>query len=136
MSTTRRLRVYGGSLRSDFPQKSKVFCSLALTFDKWLVYFRRPVLVVRQPINYMDFVTVLGFAAALLTTFSFLPQMIKTWQSKSAKDVSFVMLIFFNSGILLWLIYGIILQQLPVIFANAMTLFFNMIILWLKIKYR
>ncbi|MBD2343876.1 SemiSWEET family sugar transporter [Anabaena subtropica] len=84
----------------------------------------------------MDFVTVLGFAAALLTTFSFLPQMLKTWQSKSAKDVSFVMLIFFNTGILLWLIYGIILQQLPVIFANATTLVFNMIILWLKIKYR
>ncbi len=84
----------------------------------------------------MDFVTVLGLIAASITTFSFLPQMIKIWQTKSAKDVSFLMLICFNTGIFLWLIYGIILQQLPIILANAATLSFNLIILWLKIKYR
>ncbi|WP_235018558.1 MULTISPECIES: SemiSWEET transporter [Tolypothrichaceae] len=74
--------------------------------------------------------------AATLTTFSFLPQMIKTWQSKSAKDVSYIMLITFNIGVFLWIIYGISLQSLPVILANGVTLFFNIIILWLKIKYR
>ena len=84
----------------------------------------------------MDSITILGLVAASLTTFSFLPQMLKTWQTKSAKDVSFVMLICFNLGILLWLIYGIYLSALPVILANAVTLFFNLIILWLKIKYR
>ncbi|WP_246163277.1 SemiSWEET transporter [Brasilonema sennae] len=65
-----------------------------------------------------------------------MPQMLKTWQSKSAKDVSFAMLIFFNLGIFLWLIYGIYLNALPIILANAVTLFFNLIILWFKIKYR
>lgn len=84
----------------------------------------------------MDFVTILGLVAACITTFSFLPQLLKIWQSKSAKDVSFVMLICFNTGIFLWLIYGIILQQLPIILANAVTLVFNLIILWLKIIYR
>jgi MtN3 and saliva related transmembrane protein len=84
----------------------------------------------------MDFITILGLIAASLTTFSFIPQMIKTWQSKSAKDVSFVMLISFNIGIFLWLIYGISLRSLPIILANGVTLFFNIIILWLKIKYR
>jgi MtN3 and saliva related transmembrane protein len=84
----------------------------------------------------MDFITILGLAAATLTTFSFLPQMIKTWQTKSAKDVSFVMLISFNIGIFLWLIYGIYLSALPIILANGATLVFNLIILWLKIKYR
>ncbi|MGI8499758.1 MAG: SemiSWEET transporter [Hassallia sp.] len=84
----------------------------------------------------MDSTTILGLIAATLTTFSFIPQMIKTWQSKSAKDVSFVMLITFNIGIFLWLIYGISLQALPIILANAATLFFNIIIIWLKIKYR
>ncbi|MBD2679052.1 MULTISPECIES: SemiSWEET transporter [Nostoc] len=84
----------------------------------------------------MDFLTVLGLAAATLTTIAFLPQMFKTWQSKSAKDVSFVMLVTFNSGVFLWLIYGIYLQALPIILANSVTLFFNLIILWLKIKYR
>jgi MtN3 and saliva related transmembrane protein len=84
----------------------------------------------------MDSITILGLVAASLTTFSFLPQMLKTWQTKSAKDVSFVMLICFNLGILLWLIYGISLSALPIILANAVTLFFNLIILWLKIRYR
>jgi MtN3 and saliva related transmembrane protein len=84
----------------------------------------------------MDFITILGLVAATLTTFSFVPQMLKTWRSKSAKDVSFVMLITFNLGIFLWLIYGISLNALPIIFANSITLFFNLIILWLKIKYK
>ena len=84
----------------------------------------------------MDFVTILGLVAATFTTLSFLPQMMKTWQTKSAKDVSFVMLICFNIGIFLWLIYGISLNALPIILANGVTLVFTLIILWLKIKYR
>lgn len=84
----------------------------------------------------MDSITILGLVAASLTTFSFLPQMLKTWQTKSAKDVSFVMLICFNLGIVLWLIYGIYLSALPIILANAVTLFFNLIILGLKIRFK
>jgi MtN3 and saliva related transmembrane protein len=84
----------------------------------------------------MDFITILGLVAGALTTIAFLPQMFQIWRTKSAKDVSYVMLIIFMSGLLLWLIYGIILGALPVILANGVTLFFNLIILWLKIKYR
>jgi MtN3 and saliva related transmembrane protein len=84
----------------------------------------------------MDFLTLIGLAAATLTTTAFLPQMFQIWRTKSAKDVSFVMLITFIIGIFLWLIYGIYLQALPIIVANSLTLFFNLIILWLKIKYR
>ncbi|MEH2163667.1 MAG: SemiSWEET transporter [Nostoc sp.] len=84
----------------------------------------------------MDFLTILGLAAATLTSTAFLPQMFKTWQTKSAKDVSSVTLITFIIGVFLWLIYGIYLQALPIILANSVTLFFNLIILWLKIKYR
>ncbi|MEH1950247.1 MAG: SemiSWEET transporter [Nostoc sp.] len=65
-----------------------------------------------------------------------MPQMFKTWQTKSAKDVSLGTLITFITGVFLWLIYGIYLQSLPIILANAVTLVFNLIILWLKIKYR
>ncbi|MCC5602019.1 SemiSWEET transporter [Nostoc sp. CHAB 5714] len=67
---------------------------------------------------------------------SFLPQMFKTWRTKSAKDVSMVTLVTFITGVFLWLIYGIYLQALPIILANSVTLLFNLIILWLKIKYR
>ncbi|MEH2456073.1 SemiSWEET transporter [Nostoc sp.] len=84
----------------------------------------------------MDFLTIIGLAAATLTTISFLPQMFKTWQTKSAKDVSSVTLIIFIIGVFLWLIYGIYLQSLPIILANGVTFIFNLIILWLKIRYR
>ncbi|PMB21242.1 hypothetical protein CEN45_15265 [Fischerella thermalis CCMEE 5198] len=83
----------------------------------------------------MELLTILGLAAATLTTSAFLPQMLKTWQSKSAKDVSYTMLITFIIGIFLWLIYGIFRQDLAIILANFITLIFNLIILWLKIRY-
>lgn len=84
----------------------------------------------------MDFITILGLIAGTLTTIAFLPQLFKTWKSKSAKDVSIEMLIVFSIGVFLWLIYGIYLQALPIILANLLTLIFNLIILGLKIRYR
>lgn len=84
----------------------------------------------------MAFIDTLGIVAGTLTTIAFLPQMWKTWQSKSAKDVSLIMLITFMSGLLLWLIYGFYLNALPIILANGITLVLNLGILWLKIKFR
>ena len=84
----------------------------------------------------MDSITLLGLCAAVLTTSAFLPQMVKTWQSKSAKDVSYLMLVTFMSGLFLWLVYGIYLKSLPIILANSISFCFNFIILSLKIKYR
>jgi MtN3 and saliva related transmembrane protein len=84
----------------------------------------------------MNFITILGLSAAILTTVAFLPQVLQTWRTKSAKDVSYVMLITFMSGLFLWLIYGIYLQAWPIILANSTTLALNFVILWLKIKYR
>ena len=79
--------------------------------------------------------TFLGLTAGTLTTIAFLPQMFKTWQTKSAKDVSYTMLITFILGVFLWLIYGFYRQDLAIILANGVTLVFNLMILWLKIKY-
>lgn len=84
----------------------------------------------------MNFITILGLSAAMLTTVAFLPQVLQTWRTKSAKDVSYLMLITFMSGLFLWLIYGIYLQAWPIILANSTTLALNFVILWLKIKYR
>ena len=84
----------------------------------------------------MDFITILGLVAGTLTTVAFLPQLLKIWQTKSSKDISFNTLIIFNTGIFLWMIYGIYLNALPIILANLFTLIFNMIIVWLKIKYK
>jgi MtN3 and saliva related transmembrane protein len=80
--------------------------------------------------------TVLGLIAGGLTTIAFVPQMIQTWQTRSAKDVSFVMLITFISGIFLWLIYGILRRDIAIVAANGVTLIFNLVILGLKIRYK
>ena len=78
----------------------------------------------------------LGLLAATLTTSAFLPQMLKTWKTKSARDVSYTMLITFILGVFLWLIYGFYRGDVAIILANGITLILNLMILWLKIKYR
>lgn len=83
----------------------------------------------------MNFITILGFSAATFTTIAFVPQLMRTWQTKSAKDVSLEMLVCFCFGVFLWMIYGMILNQAPIIIANAITLVFNLMILYCKLKY-
>ena len=83
--------------------------------------------------NYIDF---FGFSAALLTTIAFLPQLYKTWKTKSAGDVSLVMLILFITGLIFWIIYGIKIHSIPILVANIITFIFNCSILILKITYR
>ena len=78
----------------------------------------------------------LGYVAATLTTLAFLPQVFKTWRSRSAKDVSLVMMITFSVGVFLWLLYGLAIQAMPVILANATTLTLALLIVILKIRYR
>jgi MtN3 and saliva related transmembrane protein len=84
----------------------------------------------------MDGRTLIGLLAGTLTTASFFPQLYQAWKSRSTKDISLVMYLAFCSGILLWLIYGLMIGSLPVILANAVTLVFTILILILKLKYR
>ncbi|MFO0697922.1 MAG: SemiSWEET transporter [Nitrospira sp.] len=83
----------------------------------------------------MDVVTTLGLIAGTLTTIAFIPQIVKAWQSKSTGDLSWGMVTTFSTGVLLWLIYGIWIDSLPVILANAVTLLLQAGIIALKIKY-
>lgn len=66
-------------------------------------------------------VELIGYAAAVLTTVSFVPQVIKTWRSRSADDLSLLMLVVFTLGVFLWLVYGIVLRSAPIVAANAVT---------------
>jgi MtN3 and saliva related transmembrane protein len=84
----------------------------------------------------MDFITLLGLVAGTLTTAAFLPQLFKTWKSKSAGDISSIWLIAFTSGIALWLTYGLLINSLPVILSNGITLVLTLIILVFKLKYK
>jgi MtN3 and saliva related transmembrane protein len=79
--------------------------------------------------------TILGLLAGTLTTIAFLPQVIKTWKSRSAKDLSLGMLAAFSAGVLLWLVYGFLIDSLPIILANAVTLILACTNLGLKLKY-
>ena len=82
------------------------------------------------------FTTVLGLVAGTLTTLSFLPQLLKAWQSRSTHDISFGMLALFSAGLVLWIVYGVIVADVPVIMANSVTLVFVGLILVLKLRYR
>lgn len=84
----------------------------------------------------MSFEILLGLTAALLTTIAFVPQVVKTWKSKSAADLSLGMYSIFCSGVLLWLIYGIVIDDIPIIVANTVTLSLALVILYFKLAYK
>ena len=80
--------------------------------------------------------TYIGFFAAFCTTIAFLPQAIKVYKTKSTKDISLYMFLIFTIGVLSWFIYGLIINDWPVILANAVTLFLSFFILVYKLKFK
>ena len=77
----------------------------------------------------------LGMIAGTLTTIAFVPQVLKIYQTKSAKDVSYLMFSIFSTGIVLWLIYGVLIRSAPIIASNVVTLTLSLIIILLKVRY-
>ena len=77
-----------------------------------------------------------GYTAAVLMTISFLPQVIKIWRSKKADDISIPSFLAFFSGVLCWLIFGILSKSPPMIVANSITLMLAAAVLVLAWKYR
>ncbi len=77
----------------------------------------------------------LGLIAGTLTTIAFVPQVIKTWRTRSGRDISLGMFLLFSAGVALWLAYGIAIASRPVIIANALTLMLAMTVLGLKLYY-
>ncbi|MEK7172473.1 MAG: SemiSWEET transporter [Patescibacteria group bacterium] len=84
----------------------------------------------------MNYIVILGLVAAALTTFSSLPQVIKIIKIKSTKDISLGTYILVVTGIILWLIYGLLIKDLPLIAANIVSLILTVTILGFKIKYK
>jgi len=82
-----------------------------------------------------NIISYVGFFAGFCTTVAFIPQAIKAWKTKSTKDISFLMFLIFTAGVIAWLIYGVLLSELPLIIANAVTLVLAISILIAKIKY-
>ena len=83
----------------------------------------------------MSTTIMMGYFAGFLTTISFLPQVVKTWKSRSASELSWGMFSVFSVGVMFWLIYGFLIQEPPIIFWNSVTLALVLAILVMKLKF-
>jgi len=80
-------------------------------------------------------IDMIEYAAACMTTVSFLPQLIRVVKLRSARDISLGMFLIFTAGTVFWLIYGILVHSLPVSIANGLTLVLSASILFLKLRF-
>jgi len=82
-----------------------------------------------------DMVALLGALAGLCTTISFLPQLVRAWRTRSTRDISLPMFSLLVFGIFLWLIYGVLIGDVPLILANGVSLCLAGSILYLKLRH-
>jgi MtN3 and saliva related transmembrane protein len=80
-------------------------------------------------------VNLVGLLAAACTTISFVPQLVRVWQLRSAREISLIMFSIYSLGVLLWLIYGICIRSTPIILANITALVLSLAILVLKLRF-
>ncbi len=80
-------------------------------------------------------VDTIGMVAATCTTISFVPQLLRVWRLRSAREISLSMFLVFSLGVFLWLLYGICIRSVPVMLANGATLVLSVAILGMKIRF-
>jgi len=80
-------------------------------------------------------VTLIGLVAAVMTSSSLLPQLVKSWRMKETRDISLLMFIIMGAGLFLWFLYGLFIHNIPIMAANSISLAFVLIILFFKVKY-
>jgi len=73
----------------------------------------------------MDYVAIIGYLAGGCTTIAVVPQIYKAWRTKTVRDVSTKMFAILTFGIFLWVIYGILKEDIPIIIANGISLSLN-----------
>ncbi|HEX2964594.1 MAG TPA: SemiSWEET transporter [Syntrophorhabdaceae bacterium] len=78
----------------------------------------------------------IGYIAALFTTFSLMPQVIRVWRLKEARDVSIYMPVMISIGAVLWIVYGILIAETPIIVANGVSLIIGLITIYTTARYR
>lgn len=83
----------------------------------------------------MAFVDVLGYTAGAVTAFTFLPQVIKTWKVRSAKDISLLMFIIAATNEVMWIGYGVLKDDLVIILTNSIVLVMSLAMIYLKLRY-
>ncbi|WP_339697837.1 SemiSWEET transporter [uncultured Marixanthomonas sp.] len=83
----------------------------------------------------MDAVTLLGLFAGICTTSAVVPQLIRAWKTKKVKDVSPIMFAILLLGVGLWVVYGVLKDDLAIIVTNGFSLVLNMSMLYLMLRY-
>ena len=83
----------------------------------------------------MDYLEIIGFIAGGLVAISFLPQVIKSWKTKSTKDIAISLSIINLSGQILWIVYGVGINSISLVVMSSITLIMTASLLILKIKY-
>lgn len=84
----------------------------------------------------MSFVDVLGYAAGAVTTLIFLPQVIKTWKEKSAKDISLLMFVIAAINDVMWIVYGVLINNLVITLTNSIVLVLALTMISFKLRYK
>ncbi|HVO37308.1 MAG TPA: SemiSWEET transporter [Candidatus Acidoferrum sp.] len=83
----------------------------------------------------VDYVTVLGLFTGALTVAAFLPQLLKVWRTKSTRDISLGMFSVFCTATFLWIVYGVLINNVAVIVTNILVIVQALILVAFKIKY-
>jgi MtN3 and saliva related transmembrane protein len=83
----------------------------------------------------MTITTAIGLMAAFCTTVAFVPQVVRTWKNRSTADLSLGMYTFYAVGIFAWLVYGVLIHDLPLIASNAVTFVLSLTMLGFKLRY-
>lgn len=78
---------------------------------------------------------IIGIMAGCCTTASFVPQVIRTWKTKSVADISLKMYLLLCFGVLLWLVYGFLVESLSVVLANGVTFVLVAMVLVMKVRF-
>lgn len=97
--------------------------------QEWHVYFNSLRMDEINP-------AIIGTAAGVFTAASMLPQLVKIVRDKKAEDISIGMLLILLSGLILWIFYGILKNDLPLIVTNAFSVVVNGLIVFFSIKYK
>lgn len=80
-------------------------------------------------------VSIIGLVAGVCTTIAFIPQVIRTIKTRETKGISLATYIIYVTGVFLWLIYGLLVNDIPLILANGVGFILAGIVLILKLKY-
>ena len=84
----------------------------------------------------MDSTTILGYTASAVTVFTFLPQVIKTWKEKSAKNVSLLMFVIAIANEILWIAYGVRRDDMVIILTNVVMMCMASVMIYLILRYK